>query len=63
MNPSFESKPSVIPAHVVDPGKIILGAGYRQAAVPAHAVPAHVADQGQISMGAGYRLPAGSKVA
>jgi hypothetical protein len=53
MTPSFQTKPSPVPAQVADSGKIVMGAGLR---LPT--APAHVADQGKISFGAGLRLPA-----
>jgi len=58
MNQSLKNKPSSVPAHVADAGKIVLGAGVR---LPT--APAHVADQGKIGFGAGVRLPAERKTA
>jgi hypothetical protein len=52
MPPSFESRPSVPFAHVMDSGRILMGAGSR---LPM--IPAHVADHGKIGFGAGLRLP------
>lgn len=47
-----QNKPSSVPVHVSDAGKIILGAGVR---LPT--APAHVVDKGKIGFGAGVRLP------
>ena len=58
MNKSLQNKPSSMPVHVADAGRIILGAGVR---LPT--APAHVADQGKIRFGAGVRLPAERKAA
>jgi hypothetical protein len=55
---SFENKPSVLPVHVTDGGKIVMGAGLR---LPT--APGHVADQGKIGFGAGLRLPTQHKSA
>jgi hypothetical protein len=52
MNLSFKSSSPVVPAHVADSGRIVMGAGVR---LPT--APTHVADQGKISFGAGVRLP------
>jgi hypothetical protein len=58
MKPSLPNKPSSVPAHVTDSGKIVMGAGMR---LPT--APAHVADEGKIVMGAGMRLPVERKAA
>jgi hypothetical protein len=58
MTQSLQSKPSSVPGHVADVGKIVMGAGLR---LPT--APTHVADPGKISFGAGLRLPAERKSA
>jgi|HubBroStandDraft_4_1064222.scaffolds.fasta_scaffold573355_2 hypothetical protein len=58
MTQPLQSKPSSVLVHVVDIGKIVMGAGL---CLPI--APTHVADPGKISFGAGLRLPAGRKSA
>jgi hypothetical protein len=58
MTQSLRSKPSSVPVHVADVGKIVIGAGLR---LPT--APIHVADPGKITVGAGLRLPVGRKSA